>query len=185
MDPAIEPGIRGLETQQIAVGSGLPPGEQFLVGPFAEAERDGQTGLGLDAADDVAQPLGLEPVVLAGLEHDGAVTELERIVGTGEDLVGGHAVAFELAIGGAQAAVAAPTDAVVGDLDETAKMHRVADVARGVSSAYATVLRDARIGLPQPAFDFVASEGTPSGIGSRRSAECLPPQVGRGPGVGR
>ena len=44
---------RGLEAQQVAVGAGLAPRGEVLVGPLAEAERDRQPVVRLDAAHDV------------------------------------------------------------------------------------------------------------------------------------
>ena len=150
--------VGGLEAQQVAVGAGFPPGAQLVVAPFAQAEGDGQPGLGLDAPHHVAHPLGLEAVVFAGLQHHRPVTELEGVVGAGQDLVRGHAVAFDLAIAGPHAAVGALADAVVGDLDEAAQMHLVAHVgAPGLVGHLPQFLQDGWVGLLEPAHGLFAA----------------------------
>ncbi len=143
--------VRGLEAQQIAVGAGLAPGAQLVEGALAQAQGDRDLGLGLDAFHDFGHHAEGQAFVLAGLQHDGAVAEVAGLFGAGDDLVGGHAVAGEVAVARAQAAVVALAQAVVGDFDEPAQVHLVAHVlfAHAVGLLPEVVERIA-LGLTQP-----------------------------------
>ena len=79
MDSLVQVPVRRLEPQQIAVGAGLAPGGQLVVVAFAEAERDGQRGVGLDPPDQPGDPLACEFGVFAGLKDDCAVAELDGL----------------------------------------------------------------------------------------------------------
>ena len=151
MDELVELVVGRLEAQQVAVGAGLAPRGEVLLGSLAEAQRHGEPGLGLDALHDVRHPARFEPVVLARLQHDGAPAPDLGVVGAREDLVGAHAVALDQAVAGAQAAVAAGAHAVVADLDEAAKVDLVADWRRDGSRRPRPRARRAAPGPPRAA----------------------------------
>ena len=154
MDQPVELVVGGLEAQEVAVGAGRAPDLEVVVGPLAEAEGDRQVGLGLDAEHDLGHPVGVDAVVLAGLQHDRAVAVLPGLVGAGEDLVGAHAVALDLAVGGSQATVPAGPHAVVRELDQAAQVDLVAHVATtGVVGGPPELLEAPRVVLAQPRQD--------------------------------
>ena len=53
VDAVVQRPVGGLEAQQVAVGAGLRQAASSASLALAQAQRDGQAGLRLDAADDV------------------------------------------------------------------------------------------------------------------------------------
>jgi hypothetical protein len=118
VDRVEERRIARLEAEQEAVGPGLAPRGQVVVGPLAEAERNGQVRFFFDRADDAGDERLREARILARLKDDGAVAELHRLAGAREDLVPRHPVALHARRPAADAAVKTAADTVVRDLDE-------------------------------------------------------------------
>jgi len=129
MDPPVQGLVRGLEAQQVAVDPRRPPRLEVGVRSFAEAERDREPRLRLDAADDVGDPVGVEAVVLARLQDDGPIAERPGLAHTVEHLARRDAIAPHGPVADADAAVGAAAHTVVGDLDQPAQVDRIADVA--------------------------------------------------------
>ena len=172
VDRLVERGVRRLEAEEVAVGARLAPRGEVLVGPLAEAERDGEAGRRPDRADDVGHPAARQAVVLARLQDDGAVAEPLRRPGAGEDLVLRHPVAGQRVVRGRDAAVGAAPDAVVRDLDEAAQVDLVAHALAPHGVRPAVEPREAaRVGLVKPgqdsgAIDHVVTSTGSSGLGA-------------------
>src|SRR5215469_503256 len=99
-----------------------------MVLAFAEAQCDGQRGFALDPSHDVRDPFGCERRIFAGLHHYRSISESFSLARAIQDFFARHAIALESAVPATQAAVHALPYAVARDLDQTAKMHRIADV---------------------------------------------------------
>ena len=83
-------------------------------------QRDRHADLVLDSPHRLGDSGQRQPLVLAGLEHDGPVAEGAGLLGASDDFIGVHAVAGDGAVVGTQPTVVALAQAVVRDLDETA-----------------------------------------------------------------
>ena len=157
MDSLVQRAVGGLEPQQVAVGPRLAPGGQFLVVAFAQAERDGQRGFGLDPPHQLGDPLAGQFRVFARLEHDRAVAELDGLSHAGHDLVVRHAIALQAEIARPQAAVAAQPHAMVRQLDQPAQMDLAADVLLPhLVGQPPEVGKPGGVGFPEPVEDFAA-----------------------------
>jgi hypothetical protein len=147
-----ENGIRRLEPQQVAVRASLPPRRQFLEGSFPQAERYSQSRLLLDASDDVRHPWRGDARILSRLEDDRSVFEANRSLYAIDDLFGRHPVPGQSGVPGADAAVKALPDAVVGNLDESSEVDGVAYAGMpGLVSPFPEAVENLFVLFPEPA----------------------------------
>lgn len=113
MHPLVE-GTRGrFESQEVPVGARSPPRSQVLDWTLAHAQRDGQARSLLDLPDDPGQPVPRDPIILAGLHHDGAIPVLHSRFDAGKNLLPAHPVADQPTIPGVEPAIAALSDTVI------------------------------------------------------------------------
>ncbi len=110
------------------------------------------------------------------MEHDGSIAKAQGVVGTGENLLGTHPVALEFTVIGAQAAISALANAVVGEFDQSAQMDFVTHIRLSCLIRQPPEPGEARgVGFLQPADDFLVLEAVLA------LAAAIEPEVVLGP----
>ena len=155
MNRAEEFEIGGLESEQVAVRSGIAPELEIVHDSFTEAERDGERGFVLNPADNLGDPVDGEGVIFAGLHDNGTVSQSDGLTSATEDFVTAHTVTRKTTICAAQSAVHTLTLTMAGDLDKSAQMDGVADklFANRVGTDEKILQRRGPF-LPEPLQDF-------------------------------
>ena len=132
--------------KEVAVGSGVEEALVALSRALAEGEGDGAVGVGVsDGGDDVAHTVVVEPGVFTPLHDEGAETEGVALLATFEYLLLGKAVAADVVLASAYAAVEAVVFAMVGDFDEAAHEYFVAVDALGFGTRALEEVLDERL----------------------------------------
>ena len=124
--------ICGFVTQQIAVRPRVIHGLIALPAAFADRERDRAVRVRCtDGCNQIRHPLVRPPGVFPALQHKGSVAKPVSLPAAEENLLLRQAVARLRAVGFADAAVIAVVFADIGELDDAAEIHPIAEALRG------------------------------------------------------
>ena len=127
MELRVEAGVGGLDLEEVPVGPRQLPRLVFLAAPLSNRQRDRRVEGSPDRRDDLRQPISVEIILFAALEHNGFYAGLANILNGGQNLVLGEPVPRQAGVPPVQAAVPARVAADIGELDDPAQQDAVAD----------------------------------------------------------